>query len=379
LLRAESNSVANPAVRLFLMINNFETGGSERQFVALAKCIDKRAFQVQLGCLSRSGPLGLEFGDIPEFPLGGSLMGLASLRARARLSRYLRNSAIQVAHAFDFYTNLALIPAARMAGVPVVIGSHRQIGDLLTPAKFQAQTLAFRWCDAVTCNSQAAADRLVKAGVPRAKIVVIGNSVGLERVAPENAAVPRNGKLRVGMVARMNAEYKNHAGLLRIAARVAANMTDVEFVLAGDGPLRPMLEQQAKELGLTNRVIFLGDRRDIGAVLASLDVAILTSRSESLSNAILEAMAAELPVIAFDAGGNSELLTEQRGILVAANDEDGFVAAIQRLVSDPLLRNQLGRNGRLFVENHFSIRKNSDRYETFYRTLLQNKQKRISA
>ena len=367
------------AVRLFLMINNFETGGSERQFVDLAKNVDREAFQVHLGCLNRRGPLGIKFGDVPEFPLGGSLIGLTSMRSRMRLSRHLRHLKIHVAHAFDFYTNLALIPAARIAGVPLVIGSHRQIGDLLTPAKFRAQALAFRWCDAVTCNSQAAAERLAKAGVGREKLFVIGNSVELECVEPEKAAVPKAGRLRVGMVARMNAESKNHAGFLRIAAMVATRSPGVEFLLLGDGPLRPRLEQQAVELGLANRIIFLGERRDIAEALASLDVAVLTSRSESLSNAILEAMTAGLPVVAYDVGGNSELLNEQRGALVAADDEDAFAKAILRFLSDPALRSQCGDNGRTFVKERFSRSVVSRGYQDLYRLLLDKKLKRTSA
>jgi glycosyltransferase involved in cell wall biosynthesis len=375
----EPNSGVIPAIRIFLMINNFETGGSERQFVELAKNIDKKAFQVHLGCLNRGGPWGKNLGDVPEFPLGGSLLGLTSMLARRRLSRHLRRSKIQVAHAFDFYTNLALIPAARLAGGSVVIGGHRQIGDLLTPAKFRAQALAFRWCDAVTCNSEAAAERLVKAGVAREKLFVIGNSVELEGVEPEKAAVPKTGKPRVGMVARMNAESKNHTGFLRIAAMVAAHIPDVEFLLAGDGPLRPKLERQAMELGLANQVIFLGDRRDIAEVLASLDVAVLTSTSESLSNAILEAMAVGLPVAAYDVGGNSELLNEQRGVLVAANDEDAFAAAIRRFLGDPVLRKQYGDNGRTFVEGRFRAGEVSKGYQDLYRLLLDKMQKRILA
>ena len=130
------------------------------------------------------------------------------------------------------------------------------------------------------------------------------------------------------MVARMNAAYKNHAGFLRIAAEVHRRMPETEFVLVGDGPLRPEIERQAVALGLGERAIFLGDRRDVSSVLASLDVAVLTSDSESLSNVILEAMAARLPVVAYDVGGNSELVNEQRGALVAAGNESEFARAI---------------------------------------------------
>src|ERR1700694_2981790 len=198
------------------MINTFETGGSGRLFTVLAQSISESEFQIHLGCVSRQGPLAEQFGDVPQFPLGGSLYGWQSLRARFNLIRHLRSRHVQVAHAFDFYANLALIPAARFARVPVVIGSHRQLGDLLTPAKFRAQTTAFRWCDAVACNSQAAADRLVAVGVPREKLAVIGNALPPAVLTPTPAALPRRpGTLRVGMVARMNAHYKNEAGFLR--------------------------------------------------------------------------------------------------------------------------------------------------------------------
>ena len=369
--------LADSPVSLFLMINTFETGGSERQFTVLAQNLRAPAFQLHLGCVSRRGSLAGLFPDVPQFPLGGSLWGWKSLRSRLNLGRHLRSRHVQVAHAFDFYANLTLLPAARFACVPAVIGSHRQLGDLMTPAQFRAQAAAFRWCDAVVCNSQAAADRLAAAGVPREKLVVIGNAVP---TAAFEAAAPTlrrcSGQLRVGMVARMNALCKNHAGFLRIAAQIHQRMPDVEFLLVGDGPLRTELERQAANLGLGNRAIFLGDRGDIPSVLASLDVAVLTSGSESLSNVILEAMAARLPVVAFKVGGNAELVNDQRGTLIAIGNEDDFANAIQRLLSDAHLRERQGNSARRFVEENFNLDRVRRRYEELYLTLFEKKVRR---
>jgi len=356
------------------MINTFETGGSERQFTLLAQNIGARAFQLHLGCVSQRGPLAAHFGDVPQFPLGGSLFGWKSLRTRFNLSRHLRHHRVQVAHAFDFYANLTLIPAARFARVPVVIGSHRQLGDLMTPAQFRAQAAAFRWCDAVVCNSQAAADRLMANGLASDKIAVIGNALPPNAFTAAPAALPkRPGVARVGMVARMNHRYKNHSGFLRIAAQVHRRMPQAEFVLVGDGPLRRELENEASGLGLGASAIFLGDRQDMPAVLASLDAAVLTSDSESLSNVILEAMAAGLPVVAFSVGGNSELVNGQRGALVGAGNENAFANAIHRLLSDAQLREHQGNNARRFVEENFSLDRVRGRYEDLYLTLLEKK------
>ena len=371
---------ANPAVCLFMMTNTFETGGSERQFAILAKSLSRERFELHLGCIRREGPFAQDFADIPEFRLGGSLYGWKSLRTRLRLSRHLRRNGVEIAHAFEFYTTLTLVPAARLARVPVVIGSFRQLGDLMTPAQFRTQAIAFRWCDAVVCNSHAGADRLAASGLERKKLFVIGNALPDEAFAPVPAVLaPRPGLMRVGMVARMNARYKNHSGFLRIAARIQQRFPDVEFVLVGDGPLRPELEREAETLGLGSRVLFLGDRRDISGLLASMNVAVLTSDSEGLSNVILEAMAARVPVVAYDVGGNGELVKANRGVTVRPGDEDEFAAAVERLLGQPSLREELGCNARAFVEANFSLERVRNAYEELYQSLRERKGLSITA
>jgi glycosyltransferase involved in cell wall biosynthesis len=372
-----TRNFSEPPISLFLMINTFETGGSERQFTLLAQNASASRFEVHLGCVNPRGPLAEQLGEVARFPLGGSLFGWKSLRTRFNLRRHLRENHVEVAHAFDFYANLTLIPAARLARVPVVIGSHRQLGDLMTPAQFRAQAAAFRWCDAVVCNSRAGADRLAAAGLAPKKLVVIGNALPAAAFETAVPALPVNpGKLRVGMVARMNAHYKNHAGFLRIAAEIHKQRPEAEFLLVGDGPLRPEIEQQAAALGLGERTIFLGDRRDITAVLASIDVAVLTSDSEGLSNVILEAMAASVPVIAYNVGGNAELVNDRRGMLVAAGNESEFATAVCRLLSDAGLRRQQGMAARQFAEENFSLDRVCRQYEDLYAALLNQKVRR---
>ena len=378
-LSVSTHSVDQP-VSLFLMVNTFETGGSERQFTVLAQNLTPPQFQVHVGCINRRGPLAHYFPEAPQFSLSGSLFGWRSLRTRFKLSRHLRHHHIQVAHAFDFYANLTLIPAAKLARVPVVIGSHRQIGDLMTPAQFRAQAVAFRWCDAVVCNSQAAATSLIDAGLAPVKIRVIGNALPAAAFNPASAALPkRHGVVRAGMVARMNHRYKNHSGFLRIAAQIHKRAPNAEFVLVGDGPLRPELEREAATLGLGPAAIFLGDRQDMAEVLASIDVAVNTSDSESLSNVILEAMAARLPAVAYDVGGNSELLSLQRGVLIPAGDENAFGASVETLLLDSALRDKLGDEARKFAEDNFSLNRVRQRYIDLYVDLLQRRRRKSAA
>lgn len=360
--------------RVFLMVNSFETGGSERQFVSLAKSLDPQQFSLSLGCIQTKGPLRDLFGEVPRFKLGGSVYGWKSWHSRWQLSRHLRHKQIQIAHAFDFYTNLTLVPAARWAGVPVVIGSQRQLGDLLSPTQSRLQRSAFGLCDAVLCNSRAAAERLKADGFPESKIRIIGNALAPEAFADTAPVVPRReGVLRIGMIARMNAQSKNHLGFLRTAARLHALFPDTEFLLAGDGPLRKELEAQAASLGIADRVLFLGDRRDIPSVLASLDLSVVPSDSESLSNVILESMAAGVPVVATRVGGNPELVTEDRGVLVPARDVDALADAVGQLMKDSTRRSELGANAKQFTREMFSAESITRQYQDLYQELLSQK------
>jgi glycosyltransferase involved in cell wall biosynthesis len=231
----------------------------------------------------------------------------------------------------------------------------------------------FRWSDCVVCNSRAAAARLIHQGLREDKLRVIGN--GLPPVAfADTVTIPaRRSGIRVGMIARMNARSKNHRILLHVAARLRNRLPKLELVLVGDGPLRLELERQAEELCITDLVQFLGDRRDIPAILASLDVTVLPSASESLSNAILESMAAGVPVIASDVGGNAELVSEDRGILVPPDDEEALEGALLRIAGDVPLREALGRNAKNFAREHFTTAQMVKSYEQLYAELLERK------
>jgi L-malate glycosyltransferase len=357
------------------MIDSLQTGGSERQFVALSRSLDAKRFHVRLGCIQAKGAF-LEGMQLKQFPLGGSLYGGKSWKTRLNLGRHLRREGIAIAHAFDFYANLTLVPSARLAGVPVVIGSQRQLGDLLTPRQSRAQMMMFRWCDAVVCNSAAAAKRLIDGGLAESKVTVIWNGLAPEAFATTAPALaPRPRWLRVGMIARMNSAAKNHSLFLRAAARMVRDSSQVEFVIAGDGPLRPDLEREAASLGLGDCVRFLGDRRDIPAILASLDLTVLPSDSESLSNAIIESMAAGIPIVATRVGSNEELIAEDRGILVPVGDESALAMALGRLLRENALRVEMGRRCRSFAQENFTVDKMRRRYEELYDEVLIRKRK----
>jgi len=357
------------------MTNTLETGGSERQFVTMARALDADKFSVSLGCLNPIGPFLSEVNGIVPFPVGGSLFGFRSWRSRLALARFLRRKRAAVAQSFDFYSNLMLIPAARFAGVPVVLGSHRQLGDLLTPWQFRTQNVVFRMCDRIVCNSAAAASRLRATGIRANKLTVIPNGLPAELFAAVAPALPpEEDVVRIGMIARMNHPVKRHDLFLRVAARLAPRFPHLKFVLVGDGPLRPALEALVRQLELVDRVVLLGDRRDIPSVLAALDVTVMPSSSESLSNAILESMAAGVPVVAAKVGGNLELVQDGKtGLLFAPGDEQQFAIMLESLVAQPELRKALGAAARAQAQAEYVVPRVRDRYQDLYRSLLAEK------
>lgn len=361
---------------VFLMTSSGETGGTERQFAVMASAFRHGSFRVETGCLARRGSFFDQLPDIQEFPLGGSFLSWRAQRSRWALVRHLRRQKIAVAHSFDFYSNVMLLPVARLAGTPVVIGSMRQLGDRLRPSQTKLLATVLRYfSDRVVCNSHAAAQRLLELGVPAHKPVVIPNALPPECFAVTAPALPRIPKtLRVGLVARMNEKVKNHPALLRAAAVLLKEFPDTEFILAGDGPLRPELERLAADLGISSNVLFLGERRDIPAVLASLDISVLTSTSESLPNAILEAMAAGLPVVSTRVGGAAELVRDgETGFLTDSGNDPQFVEALRMLLRSQELRQQFGARGREVARAQFGVAAIQKQYEDLYSAVLLEK------
>jgi len=361
------------------MTNSLETGGSERQFASIAQSLNRDDLRVELGCLKRKGAFLEGLGsEIAEFHLDGSFFNVRARQASLELARHLRAKATDIVHSFDFYSNMMLIPTAKWSGIPVVVGSQRQIGDRLTRFQSAAQAIAFRMCDRVVCNSQAAAERLTHQGLNKAKITVI--PTGLPKVAFDSvpAALPRqSGQVRIAYVARMNDSVKNHRGFLQAAARLAYRCPSVEFVFVGDGPLRSGLEKLAANLGLEGRVRFLGERHDMAAILASVDVSVLFSFSESMSNVILEAMAAGVPVVASRVGGNPEVIQDKAtGLLVKPGDEGDLVEALATLVEQPQLRFDYGQRGKKLADLNFRMDRIARQYEELYKSLLEEKRGR---
>jgi glycosyltransferase involved in cell wall biosynthesis len=163
---------------------------------------------------------------------------------------------------------------------------------------------------------------------------------------------------------------KGHTTLVEAAALLVRRVPTVRFFCAGEGVMRPALEMRLRELGIQDRVILLGHRKDIPAILARADALALCSSAEGLSNAIMEAMAARLPVVATRVGGNPELLDGERGLLVPYGDARALADAVARIFTNRNEARAMGRKGRAFVEAELSLDRMRMAHEELYRRAL---------
>lgn len=329
--------------------------------------LDPSRFALHVACFRRQGlwlpKVERAASELREFPLS-SLYGPATLREMLRFARWCRARQLRVVHTCDFYANVFGLPGAALAGVPLRIGSRR---DLVLPgrgaAKHALQRLAYRAAHRVVANSKAAADQVAHEGIARERVVMIPNGIDLERYAP---APPRSTRRIVTTVANLRAE-KGHDVLIAAAALVHARRPDAIFQLVGGGPMREALEQQARASGLGDVVRFLGHREDVPEVLHGSDVYVLPSRSEAFPNGVVEAMAAGLPVVASNVGGIPELITdEQNGLLAPVGDANALADAILRLLGAPAEAATLAAAARRTIERGYSFDRMVRAFEALY-------------
>ena len=380
-------------IRLMKFVTLFAIGGTERQVINIGKGLDPGHFDLRFACLHRFGELLAECDaqswSIAEYDIS-RLYGYATLKKQMEFARSLRRQDIQILHTYSFYPNVFAIPAARLAGVPVIIGSVRDIGDIWTPWQHRVQKLCLRLADHVVMNAEAIKQDLLQRGYRADRLTVIPNGIDCERFR-----VPRTGEsvrlelgipLRapvVGVLSRLT-KIKGHEYFLQAAALIAARVPDVRFLVVGDTiekeEYREELKRLVIKLGLEDRVVFTGFRLDVPELLAALSVSVLPSLGlEGLSNSLLESMAAGLPVVATRVGGNPEIVEDGvNGLLVPPADAEALARAICLLLENGTLARKLGQAGRRLVYTRYSLEQAVETTERLYRGLLLRARSRRS-
>ena len=363
-------------IRVLHIVLSLETGGLENGVVNLVNHADTTVFHVDVLCLRAQGALAQR---VPPEQVLFTQPAVAIAAAIKRIYQVCRAGGYDIVHTHGWATLLAGFIGARLARVPVVInGEHGVLYDQsrlqrwLQRCLFNAVTLNLSVCDDLV---KQIAQRFA---VDKQLFRVIINGVDTQKFAPD---VTLRQQLRdqfklqdevtvIGSVGRL-VPIKNYPLLLRAFANVRQAGYPVSLMLVGDGSERAALQQLASELSITEQVIFTGQQHNIAAHLQAMDIFVLPSFSEGLSNTLLEAMACGLPVLASDVGGNPEIVNAQTGALFASDDEAALTATLIQWVSQPSQRLQLAASARDYCLTRHAISAMVRTYEQTYVECLQ--------
>ena len=355
-------------LKTMFLTTSMPVGGAEVLLADLVRGLDRNRVLPEICCLKEQGPLGEQLAE--ELPVhSGLLSSKYDLRVLPRLIRLFRRrrvDAVVTVGAGDkmFWGRLA----ARLAGVPVVASALHSTGwpdsigrlnRLLTPLT-----------DAFIGVADAHAEHLANAErFPRERVATIYNGVDTNRFSPGDGTTIRRelgidtNAPAVGILAALRPE-KNHELFLRGAAEISTKLPSCCFIVIGDGPCREPLESLTQELGIVDRVRFLGSRSDVPEILRALDVLALTSHNEASPVSILEALATGAPVVSSEVGSVPEVVVPgETGSLFQPGDQEAFVAATVSLLQDPDTRRRMGEEGRRRVCQRWSLEAMVSGYE----------------
>ncbi|MCU0290721.1 MAG: glycosyltransferase [Thermoanaerobaculaceae bacterium] len=350
------------------VILSLGTGGAQRQVQAYVRHEAARGRPVRLLLLTAQG-------DAPGADLDGPAVPVETVYDRFRSSRWrhllaycfpqsalvlaltgvLRELRPSCVWSWLFLANVVAAPAARLAGVPRVLTSVRNLSAWKVWPEYRrwwyrlADRRAAHLSDLVVVNAQTlVADYAAWAGVRPEKLHVIPNGIDSERFL---AAPWRDLRARLGIppglpvvltVGRL-AHEKCQDVLIRCAARLRAWGVEHRLVIVGHGELEATLRRLACELGVVDIVVFAGKTTEPQSFYRSADVFALSSRIEGMPNVLMEAQLFGLPAVTTRSGGSAEVVAEgETGFVVEVGDEEGFAAALRRLLDDRELRRRMG-------------------------------------
>ena len=368
--------LAEPAprpVRVCFMMDRLSRAGTETQLLALIRNLDRSRVEPSLVLLDGEDDLSkaLEPRDCPVIRLGvRKLLGLGAIRAAKRLRDCWRETRPEVLQAYFLDSAYFGIPLARLCGIPHLLRVRNNLGYWLTPRHRMMSRLLRPLVHATLTNSDAAKRILVeREGLADDRVIVLENGVDtcrFNRFLLPDTSKPR---VRVGCVANLRS-VKNVAGLMRAARSALERFPNLRFEVAGEGDERANLERLHAELGLGDRFILRGSIADVGSFLRTVEIVVLPSHSEGMSNALLEAMSAGRAVIATDVGANARLVQhEKSGLIVPPANEAAIVEAIGRYLANPLRAAASGAAARTRVEAEFSRDAMTRRFENYYEQL----------
>jgi glycosyltransferase involved in cell wall biosynthesis len=362
--------------RILQIIPTLDQAGAEKQMSLLARRLPPDEFEVHVCALSRGGPLmaGLAEAGIPVRVIGNRWR--LDPRACWQLCRHVTGLRPHLIHTWMFAANAYGYAAARAAGIQRLVAGQRCVDPWKGGGQLAIDRYIARRCCRTVVNSPGVRDFYVHHGLPAEKMRVIPN--GVPRAEPTGTTrrqllcelgLPGDSRL-VGLIGRLWPQ-KRVKDAIWAADVLKVIRDDVHLLVIGDGPHHDRLRKFREQVAIRDKVHFLGHRGDVPRLLPHVDVLWSTSGYEGQPNAVMEAMAAGVPVVATDIPGTRDLvLPERTGYLVGVGDRAGFARWTNKLLDDAELAERFGAAGRERVQREFSVEKMVRRHAELYRELL---------
>lgn len=360
---------------ILLLARNLGAGGSERQMTELALALDPAEFTVHVGCFQDQGIRASELRShgVPVLRLPvQSFLNFSAARGAWILGRYLRRNRIQLVHTFDLPLTCFGVPVSRAFRVPFVLSSQRA-HRALHPRFRRLIRLTDRMVDGIVVNCEAMRRHMVEEeGASPRLLHVCHNWIDVERYSPQPKLRPgalAQASLVIGVVCSLRPE-KGLETLVEAFARVARAAPGLVLLIVGSGQMLGPLQDQARELGVSSQCVFQPEVPDVAPWLREIDIFVLPSRSEALSNSLMEAMACGCCPIASQVGGNPELVEDgHTGLLFRPGDAEDLAEKLRSLIADERARGALSAQAAGFIRAHFDrqgpVRRMADVYRSY--------------
>jgi L-malate glycosyltransferase len=361
-------------VPVLLMIRQFGIGGTERQLTETARFLDRKRYSPHVGCFRPTGPrlADLERAEVPilSLPVNSFLSPADLFRGSRAFVEYIRLHNIQLVHSFDAPLNVFSVPIAKFAGVPAVLSSQRGHRELTGLANRVCLRITDRLTDAVVVNCDAMRRYLIEEeGVAATKIRVCHNAVDIEEYSRRPVASPWPGRTVIGVICALRPE-KRLDSLLRAFAKLAR--PEAVLAIVGSGPEEARLKSLAAELGLGEACHFEPATSQVADWLSRMDIFVLPSRTEALSNSLMEAMACRCCVVASRVGGNPELVEDgENGLLFEAGNVEQLANQIALLLDDRDRRERMAAAGSAKMAENFTYSRAAATMQQIYDSILK--------
>jgi glycosyltransferase involved in cell wall biosynthesis len=356
-----------PKTRVAVVVSHLTVGGAEQLLLELLRHIDRQKLDIHIFFLRKPGILGKEVLDL-GFPVTTDIIrSKFDLTGIFRLARLLKDFETDVVFLINHLNTLFFgVLAAKLAGVRKCINWEN---ETFKKYPYHQLTMVGRrilhlGIDHVVAAAKGHADYIAsEEKVPRRKIRTIYNGVDPRRF--QSQLSPQEARIRLGIppespvvsiIAALRPDKAHHV-FLQAASRVVEAVAESHFLIIGDGPRRSFLEDLAAELKLEERVHFLGFQRQLGDILAAVNVNCLSSypQQETLSVAAIEAMSAGIPMVCTDVGFMHEIvIPDETGFLVPVDDPEALAQKLILLLQNAKLQKQMSRNAMQMVHASLS-------------------------